>query len=369
MTTRDIITLHMDKDENTGSWQCPVMQKPFSNHSKVVAIRQNNGNEANVFSYEAVEELNFKPRNFVDLISGEKFSKTKDVIFIFDPSNDVLNQKREEACLRSQQLKELQHLEGNTVDGNRDIRHSVTSQSIMDKLAKKQSVNDNKNRGDTESETSMLERGKKLKLFHSSEPFSDAQSAYGSLTSTSMSFGPGHESEVSNKATRQAQFDAMKRYMKKGYVNIHTNKGTLLLELHCDIAPRTSSNFLGLAQERKYDGSMFHRSIRNFMVQCGKPANGKGEGRSFWGEPFEDEFDNRLKHNQRGVISMANSGPNTNLCQFFITYKSCSKLHFVVISLVEAFTICTYVDIAIFFNLLLFFGQHTSTRSIQSLDK
>jgi peptidyl-prolyl cis-trans isomerase-like protein 2 len=306
MTSRDIIRLHMDKDERTGRWQCPVRNKPFADHTKIVAIRQRHsasnadvdGIEANVFSFEAVEELNLKPRNYVDLISGLKFRKDRDIIWLNDPENEELNRKREEASyLAQQQLKKLmlQHPQDNP-----NIRHSLTAQRILEQLS------NNKRKGTTQQQSegvtnSMLEEGKKLKLFHGSVSID----------------------EVSPESKEASMFDAMKRYKKKGYVNIHTNKGTLFVELHCDIVPRTTYNFLGLASKGAYDGSLFHRCIRNFMIQGGKPANGKGEGKSLWGSPFSDEFDNRLKHDGRGILSMANSGPNTNGSQFFITFKSC----------------------------------------------
>lgn len=83
-----------------------------------------------------------------------------------------------------------------------------------------------------------------------------------------------------------------------------------------------------LAHQGEYDGSKFHRSIKNFMIQGGKKPGSKGAdgGSSVWGKPFRDEFDDRLKHSGKGVVSMANSGPKSNLRQFFITYNSCSHL-------------------------------------------
>ena len=73
LATKDLITLRMDKSEESGRWQCPVLEKAFTDRTKVVAVRQNPpGNEANVYSYEAVQELNFKTRNYEDLTSGKK---------------------------------------------------------------------------------------------------------------------------------------------------------------------------------------------------------------------------------------------------------------------------------------------------------
>ncbi|KAK1274067.1 Peptidyl-prolyl cis-trans isomerase-like 2 [Acorus gramineus] len=79
-------------------------------------------------------------------------------------------------------------------------------------------------------------------------------------------------------------------------------------------------NFLALCASGYYDGTIFHRNIKGFMIQGGDPTGtGKG-GNSIWGKKFNDEIRESLKHNARGVLSMANSGPNTNGSQFFITY-------------------------------------------------
>lgn len=79
-------------------------------------------------------------------------------------------------------------------------------------------------------------------------------------------------------------------------------------------------NFLALCASNYYDNCLFHRNIKGFIVQTGDPMQtGKG-GTSIWNRKFEDEFKEELKHNARGLVSMANNGPNTNGSQFFITY-------------------------------------------------
>lgn len=116
------------------------------------------------------------------------------------------------------------------------------------------------------------------------------------------------------------------RVKKKGYVRILTNFGSLNLELHCDIVPKTCENFIKHCQNGYYNGTKFHRSIRNFMIQGGDPTNTGNGGTSIWGKAFEDEFKPNLIHQGRGILSMANSGPNTNGSQFFITFRSCRHL-------------------------------------------
>jgi len=93
------------------------------------------------------------------------------------------------------------------------------------------------------------------------------------------------------------------------------------MELFCDSAPKACENFLALCASNSYDGCIFHRNIKGFMIQTGDPTGtGKG-GQSIWGGVFEDEIRSTLKFNARGIVAMANSGPDSNKAQFFITYS------------------------------------------------
>ncbi|MCH8031507.1 MAG: peptidylprolyl isomerase [Bacteroidetes bacterium] len=106
--------------------------------------------------------------------------------------------------------------------------------------------------------------------------------------------------------------------LKKTYrATISTNQGEIVLELDPSQAPKTVNNFVFLAQDGFYDGIVFHRVIADFMVQGGCPT---GTGTGGPGYKFEDEFTGNNLHHERGVISMANAGPNTNGSQFFITH-------------------------------------------------
>jgi peptidyl-prolyl cis-trans isomerase B (cyclophilin B) len=98
---------------------------------------------------------------------------------------------------------------------------------------------------------------------------------------------------------------------------IKTNKGDIRLELFDDKTPKTVANFEKLCGQGFYNGLKFHRVIDNFMVQTGCP---QGTGTGGPGYKFADEFHPQLKHDQPGVLSMANAGPNTNGSQFFITH-------------------------------------------------
>ena len=95
-----------------------------------------------------------------------------------------------------------------------------------------------------------------------------------------------------------------------------TNMGTFEIELFEDKAPITTGNFIDLAEHNFYDGLIFHRVIDGFMIQGGDP-NGNGTGGP--GYTIKDEFHKDLRHNDAGILSMANAGPNTGGSQFFIT--------------------------------------------------
>ena len=100
---------------------------------------------------------------------------------------------------------------------------------------------------------------------------------------------------------------------------IKTNMGTIEIELFAKETPKTVENFAGLAGKGYYNGVIFHRVIDNFMIQGGDPTGTGRGGDSFWGGKFADEIVPSLKHDQPGILSMANAGPNTNGSQFFIT--------------------------------------------------
>ncbi|KAK9480842.1 cyclophilin-like domain-containing protein [Lipomyces japonicus] len=95
--------------------------------------------------------------------------------------------------------------------------------------------------------------------------------------------------------------------------------GPITIELYYNHAPKTCKNFYELARRGYYNGVIFHRIIPDFMIQGGDPTGTGRGGVSIYGEKFEDEISPELKHTGAGIISMANSGPNTNGSQFFIT--------------------------------------------------
>jgi cyclophilin family peptidyl-prolyl cis-trans isomerase len=105
---------------------------------------------------------------------------------------------------------------------------------------------------------------------------------------------------------------------------IQTNKGTIRVELLESDAPKTTENFIKLAEKGYYNGVIFHRVIKGFMIQGGDPTGTGRGGESAWGGRFDDEINSRSEVYQRGykagTVAMANAGPNTNGSQFFIMH-------------------------------------------------
>ncbi|MDZ5472069.1 peptidylprolyl isomerase [Bacillus sp. 31A1R] len=104
-------------------------------------------------------------------------------------------------------------------------------------------------------------------------------------------------------------------------VEMETTMGNIKIKLFPEYAPQAVENFIGHSENGYYEGVIFHRVINDFMIQGGDPQGTGMGGESIFGQPFEDEFSDKL-YNFRGALSMANSGPNTNGSQFFIVQKT-----------------------------------------------
>ena len=107
--------------------------------------------------------------------------------------------------------------------------------------------------------------------------------------------------------------------MDKNTVVLETTQGIIELKLMPEIAPKACENFKALVEKGYYNGTIFHRVIKDFMIQAGDPTGTGRGGSSIWGKPFEDEFKKDVTFSRKGLLAMANSGPGTNGSQFFIT--------------------------------------------------
>ncbi|KAG8931090.1 hypothetical protein FRC01_001850 [Tulasnella sp. 417] len=136
--------------------------------------------------------------------------------------------------------------------------------------------------------------------------------------------GGGDRDVFNEKPTREEQTVAIANEPKAQAglpttATIHTTMGDMSFKLFPEHAPRAVENFAGLAKRGYYDGVIFHRVIKKFMIQTGDPLGDGTGGESVWGREFEDEFTPALRHDRPYTLSMANAGPNTNGSQFFVT--------------------------------------------------
>lgn len=138
------------------------------------------------------------------------------------------------------------------------------------------------------------------------------------ITKTVEEDGIFHALEGLGMVEKELNFPQINVATVEGPVaTIKTNHGDLKIKLFPEHAPKTVANFIALAKDGYYDGVIFHRIIKDFMIQGGDPTGTGMGGESIYGESFEDEFSEEL-YNIRGALSMANAGPNTNGSQFFI---------------------------------------------------
>ena len=114
---------------------------------------------------------------------------------------------------------------------------------------------------------------------------------------------------------------------KETFAIIKTNRGDIKVKLFPEVAPKTCQNFTTLAQKNYYNGVIFHRVIKDFMIQGGDPTGTGCGGESCWGGTFEDECSPDLAFDKKGLLAMANAGPGTNGSQFFITTVPTPWLH------------------------------------------
>ena len=291
----DLVTLQFDKNKD-GMYQCPVTFKTFTDNTHIVAIRTT----GNVYSFGAVDTLCIKPSNYRDLLTDEKFTK-KDIIVLQDPHKlqarniNSFHFVTQNIAVEAPIAKDSLDLALPTKDLVASLGKVIASAPVAQ--AKK------------------IVPPKSLTAAHFSNGLTAA-----SLTSTRMNVLTKTVSAVLDQET--LLFQSVKQ---NSYVTLHTTLGVLNLELSYE-SPRTSFNFLQLARKGYYDGTKFHRSIRGFMIQGGDPTGTGSGGESCWGPAFKDEFRPMLKHNCRGILSMANKGVNTNTSQFFLTYKAQAQL-------------------------------------------
>ena len=289
---------------NSGQYHCPVTFKVFNENTHIVAVKTS----GNVFSFDAVDMLNIKTRNWKDLISDQEFTR-KDIITIQDPSDlEKFNFANFEHFRKKLRLiDDEDELKSN--DSKNTLNH-VTNETkqILEEL--------NKTFKPLQKAEEIVKKADSVNAAHFSTGKVSA-----SFTSTILDPVTHFEAGIVDEDILRYQ-----RVKTKAYVQIVTSLGSLNVELHADVVPKTCENFVQHCLSGYYEGTIFHRSIKHFMIQGGDPEGTGRGGQSIWGAPFKDEFKSNLTHSGRGILSMANSGQNTNKSQFFITYRSAKHL-------------------------------------------
>lgn len=257
--SKQLVKLHFAKNQD-GKYHCPILYKVFTETSHIVAVRTS----GNVFSFEAVDTLNIKPRNYRDLINDKVFKK-EDIITLQDPKHlEKFNMEN------FHHLKQKMSNAGKSSDSTLKVV-APEARHALAKLAKEYKP---------PSDSSLFKSQPQHKfLAPSTDKLNKAIYSTGkvaaSLTSTAMNIETQQES--AKIEDNEIRFKRLHKAKKKGYVRLVTNLGPLNLELHCDQVAKTCENFILLCKKNYYRGTIFHRLIRNFIVQGGDPT-GSGAG-------------------------------------------------------------------------------------------
>jgi peptidyl-prolyl cis-trans isomerase-like protein 2 len=315
LSGKDLLRLKLHRDAD-GALICPVTMKALTEHTKVAAVRTT----GHVYSYDALQSLCLGPKNMRDLLEDAPFTR-EDVLILQDPANaewvaahtttgffHVKNPGGSgkpagagagagaagaRAAAGPSSAPAL--ADGTVAAGGGLIRTTAASRAIYEEMARVEGVAAGKKRAREEAEAEA---------------------------------GAGAGKRRAGEATpAEAElYERVRAVGRPAFVTLVTTHGPLNLRLEAAAVPRTCHNFLLLCSSGAYDGTRFHRLIPGFMVQAGD-FDGEG-GVSAWGAgvPLLDEPCTRLKHSGRGVLSMANSGPNTARSQFFLTFAAAGHL-------------------------------------------
>jgi len=307
LDAKQLIKINFHKNQKD-EISCPITFKVFTESSHIVAIKPS----GNVYSYEAIERLNIKTNTFNDLLTNEPFTRD-DIITIQDPKNlDKFN------------IQSFAHLKNDWKLDDEDEKRRLTDptyylKSINNETAatlqqiKTAPSKEFVERTQTSVYSNKQAKPVQQKLDETNTAIYSTGRVAASFTSTSMD--PVTVMEAAARDENEVRYARIKSEKKKGYVRLVTNLGTLNLELNCDLCPQTCENFIRHCADKYYVGTKFHRSIKNFIIQGGDPTGTGTGGKSIWGKPFRDECNPKLQHNTRGMLSMANAGPNTNKSQ------------------------------------------------------
>lgn len=301
----DLIRLTFHRNDG-GEFYCPITRKTLTNNSKIVV----NKKSGQVYLWEAVETLNIEKGNWKDLVTEEPFTR-EDLIILQDPANP---KNYSQVFQKAQEERSITRRDEGNIAERVNLSGGVGKVLKELKMTEIQTINNEEIVPQGPDELHALASHTTGKLA-------------ASLTSTSMAIRTNSEMAVLDEAETLARhFPAGKE--TTGTICIRTNFGDMFFTIFASKSPRCSFNFIELAKCRYYDGVQFHRFVKGFILQGGDPTGTGRGGESFWGKPFgERSLHPSLKHDERGILSMANSGDvNSNGSQFFITLRSTPHL-------------------------------------------
>ena len=312
----DLIKLTFAKNDSQ-EYVDPVTYKILTDNTHIVAIRH--GDSANAFAYETIERLNIKAKMWQDLITDEAFTRS-DIITLQDPQN-----------LASRNLSDFKYLKDGTDAGipkeeasiNTSAMGNAAELKIMKAKEAVAKARAERNNAIIQKPTPKATPASKPTVKPFNAKHHTTGQAAASFTSTGMSV---HTSASLALMSDEEYLLRPKLIKQSGFALLKTTLGDLTLELLPEHAPKAVYNFIKLAQKSYYNNVIIHRNIKNFMAQTGDPTGTGRGGASIWGKNFEDEFDGPLRHDTRGVVSMANKGKDTNSSQFFFTYRKAPHL-------------------------------------------
>ncbi|TNV79970.1 hypothetical protein FGO68_gene2856 [Halteria grandinella] len=341
---KDLVKLNYHKNEQ-GEYHCPITYKQFTGHSHIIAIRET----GNVYSYSAYQQFNKEAQVFNDLLTNEKFDPKK-VITVQDPKSPGRKTRYDHYKVQKE-IEEGQQKKGASAARQDEslINQTFTGKRILESMTQLAAGKEESKHSTSDAQlkdllTLLRDTSKAPSLDQLSSIPTTTFIAYLETKHHHKSHSANHTSSgltctvsapVTNNALRslskqelrvQYLYHPVRSRQRKGRVTLLTNYGPIQVEIECDRVPKTGENFIELCENGYYKNVKFHRLIKGFMVQGGDPSGSGRGGESIYGEKFEDEFHAGLPHLGRGVLSMANSGTNTNGSQFFITFKSCSHL-------------------------------------------
>ncbi|KAJ6261980.1 peptidyl-prolyl cis-trans isomerase-like 2 [Drechslerella dactyloides] len=334
LSSKDLIKMHMSK--NADDEYCdPMTGKVFTNSTHIVVIRPS----GNVFAAETVDKFNVKAKHWRDLLTDEEFSR-KDIITIQDPQNlagrDMSNfkylQDGTSTLTDEQEAERADPLNGINLGNMGSHAKILAAKEAVARAREARAAGQTggasgKGKAVASSSASSAKGAAASGAAKAAVPYNAAKHTTGkaaaSFTSTGVSVHTGAERAL---LTDEEYMLKPKMVKIKGYARIATSLGNLNVELHTDWAPKAVYNFIKLAEKGYYNGTVFHRNIRSFMIQGGDPTGTGRGGSSYWGKNFEDEVQGPYTHDSRGVLSMANKGKNTNSSQFFILYRAQAHL-------------------------------------------